>query len=106
MKLMAGFETHLPYYYLQIISFLLWQAATVQKLNGLLQVTKVVADRKCSEWVEFARKIQLQIAMVATVETLLRTLKCSELLLRKRIMVILPQKANFELGVLPFLQIH
>jgi hypothetical protein len=103
---MAGFEIRLPNC-LQIIGFLLWQvAATDQKLKGLLRVTKVIANRNCSEWVEFTRIIQLQIAMVATVESLLRSLKCSELLLPKMIVVILPQKANFEFGVLPFLQIH
>ena len=65
-----------------------------------------VADRKCFEGFEFTRKIHLQIAIVAAVESLLRSLKCFELLLRKRIMVILPQKANFEFGFLLFLQIH
>ena len=64
---MAGFETRLPYYYLQIIGFLLWQVAADQKLN-LLQVTMAVAGRKCSERVEFTRKSLIQIAMVDTVE--------------------------------------
>lgn len=108
ITLTAGFASHRPYYLLQIISFLLWQAAAVQTRKSLLQVTMIVsvADRKCFKEFEITRKPQIQIVMEATVESFLRSLKCFEILLRIWIMIVQPQMIEFEFEVRPFLQIR
>jgi hypothetical protein len=105
ITLEAGFASRLL---LQKIGCLLWKVAAVQKLKNQVQVAMIAAgaDRKYFERLEISRKTLLQIAMLATVRSFLRSLKCPDLLLRIWIMAGLHQMANFEFVLLPFLRIH
>ena len=104
-----GFASHLRYLLLQIKDYLLWQVAAVQKLKSLLEVAMYMArvDRNCFERLKVNQKLQLQIAIVATVESFLRSLTTPELQpLQIWTMVVEPQKADFESVLHLFLRIH